>query len=189
MNLTRFLLTTLFVLSGTTFINAQENTCTLKIEQASELRGFRLGMTVEQAKARFPFIRVQVDNNFEFQKNGWIRAEDLKEGGDFKGVSNMSLLFLDDKLISVDVSYDQSIEWKDNDQFSMRVSKLLNLPSAWQNRYVDGYEQILECDGFQVKASLNRIGLGNAVEHENLKRRAEEQTEKKKEDRRQTFRP
>ncbi len=105
MNLARVLLTTLFVLSGTAFINAQENKCTLKIEQAPELRGFRLGMTVEQAKARFPFIRVQVDNNFEFQKYGAIRGEDLREAGDFKGIENLSLLFLDDKVISIDVSY------------------------------------------------------------------------------------
>jgi len=188
MKLTRLLLTTLLLLSGATFINAQENKCTLKINQAPELRGFRLGMTVEQVKSRFPFIRVIDSGEFAFYKSGQITSENLKTIDSFRGIQGIGLIFLDDKIISVDVGYDSSIEWKNEEQFSTRVGEMLKLPNAWQ-RGTSGYSRQLECDGFQVRTSRNQIGLFNRAQYENLERRQQEQVEKRKEERRQSFKP
>ncbi|MDQ3685824.1 MAG: hypothetical protein M3430_09510 [Acidobacteriota bacterium] len=189
MSFRRLLLTTLLLLSGATFINAQENKCTLKINQAPELRGFRLGMTLEQTKGQFPFVRVQVSNKFDFHKQGWVTADDLKENANFKGVEGLSLTFLDDKLIEIGVNYDNSIEWKSEEHFSTRVGEMLKLPNAWQRSLNTGYARQLECDGFQVRTRVNQINLFNPVEYQNLERRQQEQVERKKEERRQSFKP
>ncbi len=100
MKLTRLLLTTLLLLSGATFINAQENKCTLKINQAPELRGFRLDMTAEQVKSRFPFIKVRSSEEFDFYKTGYISRDNLGATNSFSGVDALELTFLDDKIIN-----------------------------------------------------------------------------------------
>jgi len=79
MKLTRLLLTTLLLLSGGTFINAQETKCTLKINQAPELRGFRLGMTWEQVKNRAPRIELGTQDEFGHSK-ATLYKRSLKEG-------------------------------------------------------------------------------------------------------------
>lgn len=188
MRFTRLLLATLFLLSGATFINAQENKCTLKTNQAPELRGFRLGMTVEQVKTRFPFVRIIDSGEFDFYKTARVTDENLKAIDSFRGVQSVRLTFLDDRIISIVFGYDSSIEWKSDEQFSTRVGEMLKLPNAWQTG-MSGYNRQLECDGFHVRTSQNQINLANIAEIENLERRQREQIEKRKEERRQTFKP
>ncbi len=182
----------LLVLACASVSPAQEAKCTLtlaQLPQSAELRGFRLGMTLEQTKGQFPFVRVQVSNKFDFHKQGWVTADDLKENANFKGVEGLSLTFLDDKLIEIGVNYDNSIEWKSEEHFSTRVGEMLKLPNAWQRSLNTGYARQLECDGFQVRTRVNQINLFNPVEYQNLERRQQEQVERKKEERRQSFKP
>jgi hypothetical protein len=171
----------LSLLSGATFINAQETKCALKINQAPELRGFRLGMTTEQVKSRFPFVRVRESGEFDFYRTANVPGEYLKTIDSFRGVEGLGLTFLDDKIISISVSYDP-IEWKSEEHFSTRVGEMLKLPNAWQRSNINtGYNRQLECDGFQVRTRVNHINLINPVEYQNLERRQQEQVERKKE--------
>ncbi len=78
---------------------------------------------------------------------------------------------------------------KSEEDFSTRVGDMLKLPSAWQKSMNTWYARQLECEGFQVRTSINRIGLFNRAQYENLERRQQEQVEKKKEERRQSFNP
>ncbi|MBA3714814.1 MAG: hypothetical protein H0W76_20540 [Pyrinomonadaceae bacterium] len=190
MNLTRLLLITLFVLSGTAFINAQENKCTLKIEQAPELRGFRLGMTWDQVKAYVPGVEVSFRSEFDFYQETTISNLKLKGIGETvaSGVSLINLVFVDNKLIHIRVDYSDPIEWKSADEFSAKVSNALRLPNAWQSG-TEGNEQQLECDGFQVKTSPNQIGLSVSGALENMRRRMNQEREKRKEERRKAFKP
>lgn len=189
MSITRKFLTTLFLLSGATFVNAQENKCTLKINQAPELRGFRLGMTAEQVKARFPFVRVSEHREFDFLKTANIYGENLKAMDGFKGIEGLSMTFLDDRIINLNVNYDSSIQWKSEEQFSTRVGDMLRLPNAWQGSVNTVYGRQLDCDGFQVRTRVNHINLFIPVEYQNSERRQQEQIEKKKEVGRQSFKP
>ena len=91
-------------------------------------------------------------------------------------------------LIHIWVNYDNTVEWKSSDEFSAKVSNALRLPNAWQVG-TDGGGQQLECDGFQVRTSPNRIDLSVSGALENLRRRVNQEREKRKEEHRKAFKP
>lgn len=188
MRFTRLLLTTLFLLSGATFINAQENKCALKNNQAPELRGFRLGMTTEQVKARVPLVSLQPPDEFGLSK-AYVSGSELKEGSkaDFSGVTGIGFEFLDGRVTQIAVGY-VYIKWKSVDRFITKINESLALPNAWQGG--GGITKTLECDQFQMQAVVQ----GNSDPHliirdlrgpQIVERRREEKEEKQ----RQSFRP
>ncbi|HEX8160768.1 MAG TPA: hypothetical protein VF538_02630 [Pyrinomonadaceae bacterium] len=47
------------------------------------------------------------------------------------GVKQLELGFVDDRLVHINVVYDDSIKWGDAKQFATQLSKTLNLPNTW----------------------------------------------------------
>jgi hypothetical protein len=163
---------------------AQAQACPLTIEQAPELRGFRLGMTTEQVMARVPGIQVQ---------QGSFGASDARlppsSGADaaaYKGIDNIYFGFLDGRLVNLVVSYDQSVHWKSSDQFAAKVSEFLKLPEDWRGT-ANPNQKVLTCAGFDVTVTAypNAIRLAVPNYNEVLSRRREQHEEKLRQD----FRP
>jgi len=136
-------------------VSAQQSTCSLKIDQlpdAAELRGFHLGMTYDQVKARVPPIQFGRADQFGVAKTSINPSFGPQfDKASFADVRTISLDFLDGKLVSLWIGYESTFKWQKLDEFVAGMSKSLNLPAAWSPKR--GTQQ-LTCDGFSVLASV-----------------------------------
>jgi hypothetical protein len=135
--------------------SAQPGTCTLKIDQlpeSAELRGFRVGMTFDQAKAHVPQITRARRDEFGVAKISINPFYDPSfDKTLFADVRTISLDFLDDRLVSLWIGYESSFKWQTLDDYVAGMSKSFTLPAAWSIKR--GGRQ-LNCDGFTVFASV-----------------------------------
>ncbi len=146
----------LLVLACASVSPAQEAKCTLtlaQLPQSAELRGFRLGMTVEQIKARIPKIVLGRTDQFGVAKTS-INPDfnpDIDKSI-FQGVRTVSFEFLDGRLFSLWVGYNSSFKWQRPDEFLTEMGKALHLPNAWKTSSWRGQE--LDCEDFQATIKL-----------------------------------
>jgi hypothetical protein len=132
--------------------------CPLKVTQlteAPELHGFRLGMTIEQVKARLPKLELGPTDPFGLMKTSFSPEFDpLMDKTAFQGVRTISLEFLDGRLTSLWIGYNRSFKWQALDEFVMGMSRALGLPpvTAWAQRSRGG--QQLDCNDFQATAQM-----------------------------------
>ncbi|HEU5240187.1 MAG TPA: hypothetical protein VFU37_23835 [Pyrinomonadaceae bacterium] len=134
---------------------AQEGTCSLKFDQlkeAPELFGFHLGMTLDQVKGRSALIKFGPADKFGVVKTSINpHYEPGFDKTEFAGVRTISLDFLDGKLVSLWVGYDETFKWPKLENFIANFSKSLNVPADWPAKRI-GRE--LTCDGFSLSASI-----------------------------------
>ena len=135
--------------------SAQLPACSLKTDEmpdAAELRGFRLGMTYDQVKARVPQVQFGPADQFGVAKTSINPYFDPRiDKIAFADVRTISLDFLDGKLVGLWIGFESTFKWQTLDEFVAGISKTLNLPAAWPP--IRGGRQ-LSCDGFSVFASV-----------------------------------
>jgi len=136
-------------------LSAQPAACAVKLDQlpnVAEVRGFHLGMTYEQVKARVPQIQFGPADQFGVTKTsinpGFDRSFDQAS---FADVRTISLDFLDGRLVNLWIGYESTFKWQTLDDFVTGMSKALNVPAGWSVKR--GGRQ-LTCDGFSVFASM-----------------------------------
>jgi hypothetical protein len=169
----------LAVLIINTPASAQQSACTLKIDQfpeSVELRGFRLGMTLEQARAQVPQIQLARADQFGVARisiNPYFDPSFDKVK--FADVRTISLDFLDGHLISLWIGYDSTFKWQTLDTFVTGISKSMNFPDVWPAKR--GGRQ-LDCGDFSVFASMiagsPSIRLSDDAAQETIATRREE---------------
>jgi hypothetical protein len=137
---------------GATTTPAQTCTQTIdKLPASAELRGFRLGMTIDEAKARVAQIKLARSDEFGVARISINPSYD--PGFDkiaFADVRTISLDFLDGRLISLWIGYEDTFKWQTLDAFIAGMSKSLEVPGNWPVKR--GGRQI-SCAGFSVLAS------------------------------------
>lgn len=131
--------------------------CPLKTTQladAQELYGFRLGMTIEQVKARLPKLVLGPTDAFGLMKTSFSPDFDpTMDKTAFQGVRTISLEFLDGRLTSLWIGYNRAFKWQALDEFVPGMSRALGMPAAaWAQRSRGG--QQLDCNDFQATALL-----------------------------------
>jgi hypothetical protein len=148
----RLLLAALLIASPA---SAQQATCTLKIDQlpeSAELRGFRVEMTLDQAKAQVPQIQLARPDQFGVARISINPHFDPSfDKTRFADVRTISLDFLDGRLVSLWIGYENTFKWQTLDAFVTGISKSLNLPTEWPAKR--GGRQ-LNCSEFSVFASM-----------------------------------
>jgi hypothetical protein len=177
-NLTLAVLFTLFVAAAA---SAQQPTrqCTVGVENAPELRGLRLGMTLEQVKSRLPSLQVKPSRfGLTTASLDYTYPVAAKTAG-LEGVQSISLEFVDEHLVKIGIMYSNSINWQTPRQFSERVAAALKLPDAWEN----GFN--MRCEGFNVSVIPNYISMSEVQPYEIIRQRRAEYEEKE----RQGFQP
>jgi hypothetical protein len=154
-NLNKILSLLLAALCGVASASAQQGACSLKIDQlpeSPELRGFHLGMTREQVKARVPPIQFGRTDQFGVTKISINPYYDSRfDRASFADVRTVSLDFLDGKLVTLWIGYESTFKWQTLDEFVEGINKSLNLPAAWPPKR--GGRQ-LTCNGFSVFVSI-----------------------------------
>jgi len=134
---------------------ARQSNCGVKLDQlaqAPELFGFHLGMTFDQVTARVPQARFPPNDELGIARTTINPGFDPSfDKPSFAGVRTVSMDFLDGKLISLWIGYDESFKWQKLDEFVAGLSKSLNLSVAWP---VKGAGRELVCEGVSVFASM-----------------------------------
>lgn len=142
--------------------SAQSPSCALKLNQLPEppeLRGFHLGMTFDQVKARVPQIAFEKPDRIGVSKTSISPSYDPKfDKSGFADVRTISLDFLDGKLVTLWIGYEGTFKWPTLEAFVSGFSRALGLPSQWP---VKRTGRQLNCDSFSVFASM--IGGGPSI--------------------------
>ena len=168
-----------FALCLTAAASSQAQPCTLKSDQlpdAPELRGFRLGMTLEQVRARVPQIQFGRPNEIGVTKTSINPLYDQRfDKVRFADVRTISFDFLDGELTTFWIGYESTFKPQAIDEFVAGISRSLNLAATWSAKR--GGQQ-LRCDGFTLFVSLiagsPSIRLSDDAAEETIAARREE---------------
>lgn len=160
----KHLVTIFFLLfASAIFIQAQENKCTLKVaqlKQAPELYGFRIGMTLEQAKSVVPSLQPGQTDDLGFASTSF--SPDFNPQIDktkYAGVRTVSLEFLDGNLFTLWIGFTSSYKWKTLDEFVPGMSNALGLPEGVLT--LNSAKPFVECSDFDITTSM--IGGGPSI--------------------------
>lgn len=116
---------------------------------APELKGFHLGMTMEQAKTHVPqivFGRTDALGSSKTTINPGFDPQADKSK--FLDVRSISLDFLDGRLVSLWIGYDSNFKWTGVPEFVAGISQSLSLPNAWTEWKVRGRK--MRCTDFEL---------------------------------------
>ena len=126
--------------------------CTQKLTElpaVPELLGFRLGMTKVEVKALVPQTNFGGTDEFGVSKTTINPFFDPAiDKTRFDGVRSISLDFLDDRLTSIWIGFDESYRIQAIGAFAKAVSDSLKLPNGWTPYKTRG--QQMRCSGFQL---------------------------------------
>ena len=133
-------------------VNAQTSSCKVTLSSlpaAPELKGFYLGMTMEQAKAHVPQIVFGPTDLLGSSKTTINPGFDPRaDKSKFQDVRSISLDFLDGRLVSLWIGYDSNFKWNGVPEFVSGISQSLSLPNAWTEWKVRGRQ--LRCTDFEL---------------------------------------
>jgi len=139
------------VLALTGLATAQQQPCTAKLAdlpQAPELRGFHLGMTPEQVKARVPQVVFQRPDDLGLAKTSINPGFDPKiDKVSFSDVRTVSLDFLDGRVTQLWIGFEDSFKWKTVDEFVKGISQAFAVPGDWTTK---GRGRLLQCADFAL---------------------------------------
>lgn len=143
---------------------AQPATCSLKpdqLKEAPELFGFHLGMSLDQVKARSALIQFGRADQFGVIKTTINpHYEPRFDKTVFADARTISFDFLDGKLVTLWIGFEETFKWPKIDEFVANLSKALDVPGNWP---LNRNGQQLTCDGFSLFASIIARGPGIRV--------------------------
>jgi hypothetical protein len=131
--------------------SGQDARCVVKLADlpaAPELRGFRVGMTSEQVKARLPKLQIRPAD--EFGLTSLNIFPDYESGIDktaFESLRTVSLSVLDGRVYSLWLGYDKSFKWQTVDEFASGIAASLKLPNNWRSKF---RTRLLDCADFTI---------------------------------------
>ena len=177
--------------------------CLLSLKQSPTIRGFRLGMSIDEVKRRFTtgFENARADRlgviSVQLPEAGVRWSSVAVNPTEFDGVFQLGFVFFDERLIQISYQYMPDARWRDISQFLDVLSPSLNLnQQLWD--VTSTYNATLACDGFSMKAGLYltytpqsspRIDMiDTAAQTLSSKRRADA-IRQSEEERRRAFRP
>src|SRR5581483_4400258 len=156
----------LIVLGAYTYAAAQTS-CSLILDQlknTTELFGFRVGMTLAQVTAREPLVRFGRADQFGVIKTSINPHFDTRfDQAKYADVRTISFDFLDGKLVTLWIGYEETFKWPTLDEFTTNFGKALDLKSPWLPKR-SGRE--IACDGFTIFASMIANGPSIRVQDE-----------------------
>jgi len=156
--------------------------CTVTLENAPDLRGFRLGMSLSDIQKRFPNFPssriaanqigvATVDMSAAYRRDelgspdghNILSLYYISSFPELNELKHVELKLLDGRLIEVTVYYPNDIKWRSADEFVQKTSEALKLNGTWRRLGEDNdYSEtrFLQCgevlEGFHVTAGFRR---------------------------------
>jgi len=154
---TKLLLSLVSIILCTCFVaKPQTPTCTLKaneLKPAEDFYGLHLGMTSEEVRKVLPLVQFGRADRLGVMRTSFNPHFDQRvEQTAFPDVRTISLDFLDDKLVTIWIGYENTFKWPKLDVFVANFSKSLGVSPEWQAARNNG--RALTCDGFSVFAQM-----------------------------------
>jgi len=125
--------------------------CALTLEQSPQFRGIRLGDNLSTLISKFPKLAAKYK---EAYRDGsiappvFLTADEDSGNPAFEGVKLIVLGFLDERVASVRVEYDENdFKPRSIDDFTSQVAKQFGLPNSWKPAYPS---RQITCKGFEV---------------------------------------
>lgn len=123
-----------------------------QLSNVPELKGLRPGMTVEEVKAVVPSLEMGERDEFGLSKTSFSPDFNPKiNKAAFQGVRTVSLDFLDGRVSSIWIGYNESSRWKTTDEVVKAITQALKLPSAWEAK---GRGQQLVCGELEIAVTM-----------------------------------
>src|SRR5204863_8226921 len=114
----------------------QSPTCTLKpgdLKPAEDFYGLHLGMTSAEVKKALPLIQFGPADRLGVMRTSFNPHFDSRvDNTAFPDVRTISLDFLDDKLATVWIGYENTFKWPKLDSFIANFSQALGVSPDWQ---------------------------------------------------------
>lgn len=140
--------------------------CKLNPSNAPELRGFRLGMTLDEIKRKYPKLPPISANEYGLSKLYFDRTPKPQQSynefnfinADFydelKGTRRVYLELVDNQIAAIKVVYTDEIPWKSDEEFIRKTAESLNIEGTWSNN--DGYRSLQCADSLFFHAGIGR---------------------------------
>lgn len=132
--------------------------CQLRVEQSPEVRGLRLGTTLEEVKKRFPTLEIPPTDEIGSTGLEMSRyAPDWKgdRGLNFEGINRIGFSFLDGRIYRISIHYERKSESISQEEFASALSETYSLPF-----FIDK----LECYDFRLTADARMVAHGYGPE-------------------------
>jgi hypothetical protein len=183
-----------------------QDKCTIKLADAPEVRGLKLGMKLAEIKEHFKKVRTYYALDKQANDLGFMEAHIFIIGeaakDEFVGLDGIEMQFLDNVLTSILIKYDTQVRWSSVDEFVGKIAEAYRLPKQWDDKTymfiggrtiqfskeVDNYKRALTCNGFAVQADLRggtALQLFDTSVSDVLTKRREAKEQKSKD----TFKP
>lgn len=128
--------------------------CNLSINRAPELFGFRLGMTVDEVRARYANLKVSSPDAWGDSTGSVDPAENSRAQKNYKwlltNISSVNLDFYQGKLSYVGLIQSPSMNWSDLRGYTANLSRAFGLPEAWTDYEKMGGVKQLKCGTFDL---------------------------------------
>lgn len=157
---------------------ASQPKCSLNLSESPDVGGLHLGMSVEQAQALFPSLKVsQADDSGVVSATLRDKELDSRAGSKsyFEGVETVALEFTGGRLSFVRVNYPATSRWESSDEFVSMIAEKLNVRGTWKRFYdwenksirdiKDLRDQAIECGGFRITAGIGIESIGDQRPH------------------------
>ena len=148
-------------------VAAQQSPCTLRLDQAPEPHGFKLGADVRAPLQRFDSIAVpepdeygsaSVSIKFAGAAGGFEAMVSRDRFSGFRGISSVRLDALDGRISSIFITYSRDIEWISADDFIRQLNSSLLLPTPWAPIGSGVRHRQLTCEGWAIDAAVRPHG-------------------------------
>lgn len=117
---------------------------------APELWNFRLGLTVDEVKQRYPMMSVGRTDEFGITPGSIATSVNNRYQPNLAGLDHVVLSFVDGRLAHYSASLTTQTYYLDIDSYAARMSRALNLPQAWQQSNKLPNALMLSCPGYEV---------------------------------------
>lgn len=123
-----------------------------QLSQAAELKGLWPGMTLEQVLRVVPSLEMGQKDDLGLSKTSFSPDFNPKVNkAAFQGVRTVSLDFLDERLFSVWLGYNETFRLKTMDDVARAVAQSLKLPDSWETK---ARARQLTCGDFQIVVTM-----------------------------------
>jgi len=188
------------VLNGTESSVKVSSSCQLRLPQSPMVRGLKLGQQRKDVEAHIEGLHVPRGDKFgvalvAIEKRSLLK--DSRRNSLLVNALSVGLQFTDERMSTIWLDYDNSIRWKDADEFRAAIKERLNLPGRWVP--MNSYRNAIFCEGFVVVAGIERnpylviidLEAGKVVAARQVeeKRRAFEQRQREAEAKKKAFKP
>jgi hypothetical protein len=132
--------------------------CSEDIAKTFQLRGLRFGMKTAEVISKISGLKVPTSDEFGHAMAPIKLAALARINPTFKGLMGGAFEFVDGKLSSMFLVYDDSVNWNGPDEFLARVSESLSLSDYWQTNPVNPRLKSTQCRNLQFTGGFQFIG-------------------------------